>query len=89
MNILLELLMWHQGKGDEYRERTLLVDMVDDFLKQRSKSKINFECNSLSDVKENVVSILGLIGNPNLKTREELSEIDNAAMEIYEYLGRS
>ena len=89
MNILLDLLRWYQSKGDIYREQTLLVDAVDDFLKQRSEAKIDFRCNSISDVKENIVSILGMIGNPNLKTRKDLLEIDNAAMEIYEYLGRS
>lgn len=86
INILLELLVWYQGKGDYYRQVTLLEDAVNDFLSQRAKKKIEVVCNSLTDVKENVVSILGLIGNPNLKTKEDVAEIDNAAMEIYDYL---
>lgn len=28
---LLDLLVWYQGKGDEYRESTLLVDVIEDF----------------------------------------------------------
>jgi hypothetical protein len=79
-------LVWYQGKGDYYRQVTLLEDAVNDFLSQRAKKKIEVVCNSLTDVKENVVSILGLIGNPNLKTKEDVAEIDNAAMEIYDYL---
>lgn len=30
--ILLDILVWYQGKGNAYRQETLLTDCVDDFL---------------------------------------------------------
>lgn len=50
------------------------------------KSKIVLKVKSMSDLKENIVAILTLMGDPNLTTKEDVQEIDNAAMEIYEYL---
>ena len=88
MNILQELLAWYQGKGDEYRERTLLTDCVDDFLKQWVKRKIVYPCHNKKEVTENIVAIIGMMGNPNLKTKEDLAEIENIAAEIYDYLRR-
>ena len=35
--LLRELLAWYQGKGDQYRNDTLLVDCVKDFLNQLTK----------------------------------------------------
>jgi hypothetical protein len=89
MNILREILAWYSiDKGEQYRNERELTDCVDDFLKQRCAEKVVLKCNSLDDVKENIVAILGMIGNPNLKTREDLLEIDSIAMEIYDYLRR-
>ncbi len=34
---LLQILAWYNSKGDAYRERTLLVDCVKDFLKSKTK----------------------------------------------------
>jgi hypothetical protein len=88
MNILLELLTWYQGKGDHYREVTLLEDSVNEFLLQRAKKKIVSPCHSLDEVKQNVVGILGLMGNPYCTTKNDLMEIDEIAMEIYEFLSK-
>ena len=89
MNIFLELLTWYQSKGDDYRNSTLLEKCVEDFLAQRAKTKMDFPCKSLKHVKENVVSILGLMGNEHFTTKDDLMEIDNCAMEIYDYLSKS
>jgi hypothetical protein len=88
MNTLQELLAWYQGKGDQYREQTLLVDCVDDFLKQWVKKRIVLPCHNKKDVKENIVAIIGMMGNPNLKTKKDLVEIETIAAEIYGYFRR-
>jgi hypothetical protein len=49
------------------------------------KIKNSYPCKSLKDVKENAVAILTLMGDPNLKTKKDLEEIDEIAQEIYNY----
>lgn len=34
---LLDILVWYQGKGDQYRSETLLVDCVKDYIKNRNQ----------------------------------------------------
>lgn len=34
-DLMVELLAWYQGKGDEYRNNTLIVDCVDNFLGEK------------------------------------------------------
>ncbi len=58
-------------------------------LKNLDNIKPIIPCNSITDVRQNAVAILGLIGNPNLHRREDLKEIDDIAKEIYEYCVRS
>lgn len=86
MNLLTDLLDWLSTKDNKYRTLTPHSVVVEDFLTQRGETKIYFPINSISNLKENVVAILILMGDPNLKTKKDLEEIDSIAFEMFDFL---